>query len=73
MTHPEVGMCPQNRRLLLMFGGVLLVGGVLSLATGVTYYRGTIHRDSDPRDFWVNVVCLFALGIFLTTGALITP
>ncbi|MFG0320343.1 MAG: hypothetical protein ACF8XB_23930 [Planctomycetota bacterium JB042] len=66
-------MDPQNRKLVLMFGAALLIGGVVSLQTGVTYFRGTISRDESPRDFWTSVACLFALGIFLAVGGLVAP
>lgn len=65
-------MNPENRKLVLIFSGVLLVGGVVSLKTGVTYFRRQIHRDDEPTNFWTSVTCLFALGVFLLTGALIT-
>lgn len=64
-------MTPENRKMVMIFGGGLLFGGVVSLKTGVTYFRGTIHRDDTPTDFWTSVGCLFALGLFCTVGALV--
>lgn len=66
-------MTPENRKMVLMFGGALLIGGVVSVCTGTTYFRRTIDRREEPANFWGNVACLFALGVFLTVGAVVAP
>lgn len=64
-------MTPENRKLVLSLGVVFLLGGVASIASGVTYFRGTIARAEEPTSFWTNVACLFVLGIFLTIGGIV--
>lgn len=64
-------MTPSNRNLVRTFGIVLLAGVLLSLRTGVTYYRGTIRHSEAPFSFWATVVSYVALGGFLVIGSFV--
>jgi hypothetical protein len=51
----------ENVQFLKFVGSVFLFGGVMSVATGTTYYRGLIHRVEQPLDYWVATrACSFS-------------
>ncbi len=51
--------------LLKGFAALMAGGVVLSLLSGKTYFRRTIHRDEEPFAFWSNVVCMGLLAMFV--------
>jgi len=63
----------ENVRLLKLAGSIFLFGGVLSVTTGTTYYRGLIHRVEQPLDYWVATGCLFFLGGLILISLAVCP
>lgn len=54
---------PENVWVMAVVGGALLIGGVLSIITGVTYiHRRRTLRDESPFMFWLNVTALLGSG-----------
>lgn len=53
---------PEHIGMLRIFGTVFFVGGVVSILSGVTYFKGLIRRDEEPVSFWANTVFVIFLG-----------
>ncbi|MEZ5583029.1 MAG: hypothetical protein R3F37_09945 [Candidatus Competibacteraceae bacterium] len=45
--------------MLQIFGSMALIGGVLSLLIGKTYFREVVDRHESPFMYWSNTLGLF--------------
>ena len=63
---------PQHIGPLKAFGTVLLIGAVISLITGKTFFRRIISKEDEPGKFWsVLIGNYLILSIFLLGGVYI--
>ncbi|MEQ8660946.1 MAG: hypothetical protein RLW62_09025 [Gammaproteobacteria bacterium] len=66
-------VAPDHVGLLTAFGGLFCGGGVVSLLTGQTYFRGFIARDDDPLGFWTAALGLVLIGGLCLLGVAWCP
>ena len=45
------------------FTGLWVAAIVIALVSGKAYFRGTIRRDDDPRQYWITVGCYGVLAL----------
>lgn len=45
------------------FTALWAVAIAIALMTGEAYFRGSIRRDEDPRQYWVTIGCYAALAL----------
>ncbi|MGD9601535.1 MAG: hypothetical protein AB7V59_06970 [Gammaproteobacteria bacterium] len=64
---------PDNVPLLSAFGTVFFAGGILSVLTGRTYFRGVVARAEDPFGFWSAVIGLLLIGGLCLVGVGVCP
>lgn len=59
---------PEHIGLLRTFGAVFLIAGIVSIFSGVTYFRRIIRKDEEPFAFWCNAGSLMLLGSGMLLG-----
>lgn len=64
---------PDHVAMLTAFGWLFFGGGVVSILTGRSYFRGVIARDDDPFGYWSAVFCLLLVGGACLLGLAVCP
>jgi hypothetical protein len=55
------------------FGTLFFGGGVVSILTGSTYFRGLIQRAEQPFSFWSATIGLLVIGGLSLLGVMVCP